>query len=128
MYTVATVHFTALSQCRDTFWVESFNHQLLSYLPKRIHFGTRTFVMRMYLAVMDWVNKEGGGVIFCTFCDLMFFLQNENTQRSYTSERFCPVLRRPDRHIASKVLVAKKFNFVRNVWQKYVAQCRYSLQ
>lgn len=43
-------------QCRDTYWVESFNHQLLTYLPKRIHFSTRVFNMRMNLAVMDWVR------------------------------------------------------------------------
>ena len=35
---------------------ESFNHQLLTYLPKRIHFSTRVFNMRMNLAVMDWVR------------------------------------------------------------------------
>ncbi|KAL5502884.1 hypothetical protein EMCRGX_G009733 [Ephydatia muelleri] len=40
-------------QCRDTFWMESFNHQLLTYLPKRIHFHTNTFKMWMNLAVMD---------------------------------------------------------------------------
>eukprot|EP00731_Ephydatia_muelleri_P003009 Em0001g3009a len=34
-------------QCRDTYWVESFNHQLLTYLPKRIHFHTKTFEMRI---------------------------------------------------------------------------------
>ena len=45
-----------LFQCRDTYWVESFNHQLLTYLPKRIHFHTKTFEMRMNLAVMDWVS------------------------------------------------------------------------
>ena len=44
-----------LSLGRDTFWIESFNHQLLTYLPKRIHFGSTTFKMRMNLAVMDWV-------------------------------------------------------------------------
>ena len=43
-------------QCRDTYWVESFNHQLLTYLPKRIHFSTRTFNMRMNLALLDWVR------------------------------------------------------------------------
>ena len=43
-------------QCRDTFWVESFNHQLLTYLPKRIHFTTDTFHMCMNLAVCDWVS------------------------------------------------------------------------
>eukprot|EP00731_Ephydatia_muelleri_P025379 Em0017g462a len=42
--------------CRDTYWVESFNHQLLTYLPKRIHFQEKTFDMRMNLAVMDWFS------------------------------------------------------------------------
>ena len=37
---LCTIHFL---QCRDTFWVESFNHQLLTYLPKRVHFGSATF-------------------------------------------------------------------------------------
>lgn len=45
-------------QCRDTFWVESFNHQLLTYLPKRIHFGTSAFKMRMNLAILDWVSQN----------------------------------------------------------------------
>ena len=44
-------------QCRDTFWVESFNHQLLTFLPKRVHFHTDTFKMRMNFAVMDWVSS-----------------------------------------------------------------------
>ena len=43
-------------QCRDTYWVESFNHQLLTYVPKRIHFSTTTFRMRLNLALMDWVS------------------------------------------------------------------------
>ena len=47
-------------QCRDTYWVESFNHQLLTYLPKRIHFGTTTFCMRMNLALCDWVSGPLG--------------------------------------------------------------------
>ena len=46
------IHF----QCRDTFWVESLNHQMLLYVPKRIHFGSQTFKMRMNLAVLDWVS------------------------------------------------------------------------
>ena len=45
-------------QCRDTYWVESFNHQLLTYLPKRIHFSNETFNMRMNLAVLDWVSES----------------------------------------------------------------------
>ena len=46
------------TQCRDTYWVESFNHQLLMYLPKRIHFGTSTFLMHMNLALLYWVCKS----------------------------------------------------------------------
>ena len=42
-------------QCRDTYWIESFNHALLTYLPKRVHFGKSTFEARMDLAVLDWV-------------------------------------------------------------------------
>ena len=40
----------------DTFWVESLNHQILTYVPKRIHFGSSTFKMRLDLACMDWVG------------------------------------------------------------------------
>ena len=36
--------------------MESFNHALLTYLPKRIHFGDMTYDMRMHFAVMDWVS------------------------------------------------------------------------
>lgn len=45
-----------MSQCRDTHTVESFNHMMLTYVPKRIHFSTRTFKMRMNLALLDWVS------------------------------------------------------------------------
>ena len=54
-------------QCRDTYWVESFNHQLLTYLPKRIHFGTTTFCMRMNLALCDWVSVHH---LVCCFLSL----------------------------------------------------------
>ena len=47
-------HFS--SQCRDTYAVESFNHMMLCYVPKLIHFSSHTFKMRMSLAVMDWVG------------------------------------------------------------------------
>ena len=47
-----------LWQCRDTYYVESFNHQLLVYIPKRIHFSNRVFTMRMNLAIMDWVCNK----------------------------------------------------------------------
>ncbi|XP_064403181.1 uncharacterized protein LOC135348780 isoform X2 [Halichondria panicea] len=51
-------------QCRDTFWVESFNHQLLAHIPKRVHFGSSTFEMRMNRTIMDWED----GHVTCT-CD-----------------------------------------------------------
>ena len=44
-------------QCRDTYWVESFNNVILIYCPKRIHFADRTFNMRISLAVLDWVSS-----------------------------------------------------------------------
>jgi hypothetical protein len=86
-------------RCRDTFWVESFNHQLLMYLPKRIHFGTSTFNMRMNLAVLDW---------------------NENVQRAATSERLYWDIRRPDRRTPMKVLVEKTFAFTQYLWTTYL--------
>ncbi|XP_064401110.1 uncharacterized protein LOC135347149 [Halichondria panicea] len=87
--------------CRDTYWVESFNHQLLTYLPKCIHFSTETFIMRMNLAVLDW---------------------NENVNRSYTSMSKVSDLRRPDRRTAMKALVKKGFKFVALLWAMYVEQ------
>eukprot|EP00731_Ephydatia_muelleri_P033586 Em0033g2a len=63
-----------------------FNHQLLTYLPKRIHFHTKTFEMRMNLAVMDW---------------------NENCQRMATSHHEYTDVRRPDHHSTYNVLVKK---------------------
>eukprot|EP00731_Ephydatia_muelleri_P016665 Em0009g1089a len=85
--------------CRDTYWVESFNHQLLTYLPKRIHFHTKTFEMRMNLAVMDW---------------------NENCQRMATSHHEYTDVRRPDHHSTYNVLVKKTYRFVNNIWSMYV--------
>eukprot|EP00731_Ephydatia_muelleri_P037430 Em0468g2a len=85
--------------CRDTFWMESFNHQLLTYLPKRIHFHTNTFKMRMNLAVMDW---------------------NENTQRASISHDEYLDVRRPDHHSTYNVLKKKTFQFVRNIWNAYI--------
>ncbi|KAL5499598.1 hypothetical protein EMCRGX_G011046 [Ephydatia muelleri] len=40
--------------CRDTYWVVSFNHQLLTCLPKRIYFHNKTFEMRINRSVMEW--------------------------------------------------------------------------
>ena len=44
-------------QCRDTYWVKSFNNVILIYCPKRIHFADRTFNMRISVAVLDWVTS-----------------------------------------------------------------------
>jgi hypothetical protein len=76
-------------RCRDTYSVESFNHMMLMYVSKRIHFSTRTFNMRMQLAVLDW---------------------NENVHRAYTSMHRVADLRRPDRRTAMKVLVEKTYS------------------
>ncbi len=95
-------------QCRDTFWVESFNHQLLTYLPKRIHFGSSTFDMRMNLAILDWVCCT----THCIQIEYLFTLQNENVCRESTSERLVQDMRRPDRRTAMKVLVKKSFKTI----------------
>ncbi|XP_064387945.1 uncharacterized protein LOC135336085 [Halichondria panicea] len=81
--------------CRDTFWVESFNHQLLTYISKRVHFGAATFNMRMNLAIMDW---------------------NENVRRECTSERLVQDMRRLDRRTPVRVLVEKSFNFAGEIY------------
>ncbi|KAL5510349.1 hypothetical protein EMCRGX_G005879 [Ephydatia muelleri] len=95
----ARPHYATSGECRDTFWVESFNHQLLTYLPKRIHFHTKTFEMRMNLAVMDW---------------------NENTQRVATSHHDYTDVRRPDHRSTYNVLVKKTYRFVKNIWTMYI--------
>ena len=43
-------------QCRDTFYIETFHVVVLIYAPKRIHFGDNSYVMRIHLAVLDWVS------------------------------------------------------------------------
>jgi hypothetical protein len=75
--------------CPDTYWAESFNHQLLTYLPKQIHFSTATFEMR-----------------------------NENVNCPSTSERQVRNLCRPDRHSPIKVLVKKSYRFMEKVWPR----------
>ena len=44
-------------QCRNIYWVEP-NYQHLCYMPKRIHSGTTTYIMRLNLALMDWVSND----------------------------------------------------------------------
>ena len=43
-------------QCRDTFYIETFHVVVLIYAPKRINFGDNSYVMRIHLAVLDWVS------------------------------------------------------------------------
>ena len=56
IYIIILKCYDVILQCRDTYWIESFNHQLLTYLQKRVHFSTNTFNMRMNIALMDWVG------------------------------------------------------------------------
>ena len=102
--------------------MESFNHQLLIYLPKRIHFSDATFTMRMNVAVLDWVTQT---IVPCfTTLHHDFFFQNENIGRPSTSASETKDLRRPDRRMGIRVLV-KIFNlFVDELWQSYVSQNR----
>jgi hypothetical protein len=94
-------HADSYARCRDTFWVESFNHALLSYLPKRIHFGDAAYHMRMDIAVMDW---------------------NENVDREITSEKQVVDVRRPNRRTPFKCRKAKTDNFRWKVWTRWVHQ------
>ncbi|XP_064402234.1 uncharacterized protein LOC135347987 [Halichondria panicea] len=82
------------------YWVESFNHQLLCYISKRV------FSMRMNLAVLDW---------------------NENVGREHTSERKLKDLWRPDRRTAMKALVKKTYQFAYVLWTTYVTKNMTSL-
>ena len=59
---LSTEPFLSL-QCRDTYWVESFDNCILIYCPKRIHFADRTFNMRISLAVMDWLSQTLYGMV-----------------------------------------------------------------
>ena len=54
----------------------------------------------------------------CT-CSLSNFFQNENVGRAATSERMVQDIRRKDRRTPMKVLVAKTFHFVDQIWQSY---------
>ena len=102
--------------------MESFNHILLTYIPKRIHFFTTTYTMRMNLAVMDWVSS----IFHSTRC--YFFFQNENLNDPYTSEHKVLDLRRPDRRTMMKILVNKTYNFVDVIWKSYMSCNTVTLQ
>lgn len=107
--------------------MESFNHQLLCYAPKRIHFSTKVFTMRMNLAVLDWVSLTTCQLI-AVIIFIIHILKNENVDRPHTSEKKVPDLRRPDRRTPMKALVAKKFKFVENLWSAYVTRNRVDLR
>ena len=47
-----------------TGWRVSTINYVLTYLPKRIHFSTKVFDMRMDIALMDWVRCE----VMCIVC------------------------------------------------------------
>ena len=54
-------------------------------------------------------------------------LQNENVDRCHTSERRQKDLRRPERRTPMKALVAKKFNFVSDLWEAYITKNKVDL-
>ena len=76
-YNAMMVYTESLVQCRDTFWVESFNHQLLTYLPKRVYFGSATFHMRMDLAVLNWMGIHVYSFINFKLSDIHFPSRSE---------------------------------------------------
>jgi len=43
-------------QCHDTFYIETFHVVVLISAPKRINFGDNTHVMRVHLAILNWVT------------------------------------------------------------------------
>ena len=96
---------------------------MLTYVPKRIYFSTRTFQMRMNLALLDWVGLPHTNKVYNTH-----FLQNENVNRAHTSQRRVADLRRPIRHTQMKVLVRKTFGFVDMLWDTYIHNNRSNLQ
>ena len=98
-------------QCRDTYWVEPFNHQLLSDVPKKIHFGSTTFVMRLNLALGMIVRSyDDNGRLYLAFLNRM-----RNVGRAATSECMVADIRWKDRRTPMKVLVAKTFHFVQRI-------------
>ena len=96
------------------YWVETFNHQLLTYLPKRIHFSTQTFLMRMNLSLLDWVSLMHDAPIR-TLDAWVVAVLFENVGRENTSTRKITDLRRPDHHAAMKALVKKRSS----LWYHY---------
>ena len=105
--------------CGDTFWIEFFNYQLLTYIPKRVHFGGRIFKTRMDLALLDWVRATGSKVSFiCTI--YVSNQQNENMGHTATSTQEVVDLQRSDRRTPVRVLVIKTFHFADKVWMTYL--------
>ena len=106
-------------QCRDTYWVESFNHQLLCYIPKRIHFSMRVFTMRLNLAVMDWVSQSLQSS--CMYQLSYLYTYNENVNHPATSTHKVMDLRCLDQRTPMKVLVNKTYSFVGAIWDACVS-------
>ena len=94
---------------------------MLTYVPKRIHFSTSIFKMRMNLAVLDWVSSLAHFCYNNYIYDNHDSAQNENVNQPHTSSRRVADLRRPDRRTELKVLVEKTYNFVDHLWASYVA-------
>ena len=107
----------------DTYSVESFNHMMLTYVSKQIHFSTRTFSMRMQLAVLDWVLEQIRKYTIChlhAYVTILCIPQNQNVNRVYTITQMVADLHRPDCRTAIKVLVEKTYNFVDSLWESYI--------
>ena len=60
------------------------------------------------------------GIFSFIFTCTHTIIQNENVNRTSTSERLVVDLRRPDRTTPMKVLAKKTFNFVDEIWRAYV--------
>ncbi len=86
------------------------------YIPKRIHFSTQVFTLRMNLAVMHCMGISHTRCILRRFMYSSPPLQNENVNQPLTSQHKVKDLWRPDRRTAMKVLVKKSYKFVDEVW------------
>ena len=94
-------HPSQYTECVDTHHVESFNNVVLVYVDKRIHFQSVMYEMRVNLATLDW---------------------NEHVGRETTSLQNYIRAKNPNAQSPKRVLKAKTFRFVGQVWQKFV-QC-----
>ena len=90
------------------------------YLPKRIHFGSKTFNMRMNLALMDWVRDCVHVHVVLQMYMVILLVKNENVARASTSEKLKYDPKRPDRRTPRKALVEKSFHFTHHIWEVYI--------